>query len=127
MEQNVSVARTGYTGEDGVEVFFRAKDAAKFWNAVLEKGKAVWNQTVRPRRARHLATRNAVIRSTAPIFRLNEIRSKPASVFCRSNEAKFHWPRSFVEDERKRLARKARCVSNEGKRSAAAAALFGFR
>src|SRR5436853_3789493 len=30
---NVSVARTGYTGEDGVEVFFRAQDAAEFWNA----------------------------------------------------------------------------------------------
>ena len=36
---NVSVARTGYTGEDGIEVFFRASDALKFWNAVLEKGK----------------------------------------------------------------------------------------
>ena len=36
----VSVARTGYTGEDGVEVFFRAQDAAEFWNAALEKGKA---------------------------------------------------------------------------------------
>jgi aminomethyltransferase len=35
----VSVARTGYTGEDGIEVFFRASDAAKFWNAALEKGK----------------------------------------------------------------------------------------
>jgi aminomethyltransferase len=35
---NVSVARTGYTGEDGVEVFFRAQDAAAFWNAALEKG-----------------------------------------------------------------------------------------
>ena len=35
----VSVARTGYTGEDGMEVFFRATDAVKFWNAVLEKGK----------------------------------------------------------------------------------------
>ena len=35
---NVSVARTGYTGEDGVEVFFRASDATKFWNAALEKG-----------------------------------------------------------------------------------------
>ena len=34
----VSVARTGYTGEDGVEVFFHTKDAVKFWNAVLEKG-----------------------------------------------------------------------------------------
>jgi aminomethyltransferase len=35
----VSVARTGYTGEDGIEVFFRAADAVKFWNAALEKGK----------------------------------------------------------------------------------------
>ena len=33
------MARTGYTGEDGVEVFFRAGDAAKLWNLVLEKGK----------------------------------------------------------------------------------------
>lgn len=35
----VSIARTGYTGEDGVEVFFRASDAVKFWNLVLEKGR----------------------------------------------------------------------------------------
>jgi aminomethyltransferase len=34
----LSIARTGYTGEDGVEIFFSAKDAARFWNAVLEKG-----------------------------------------------------------------------------------------
>src|SRR5207253_1211777 len=34
-----SMARTGYTGEDGVEVFFRKSDAIKFWNLVLEKGK----------------------------------------------------------------------------------------
>ena len=35
----VSVARTGYTGEDGIEVFFSANDAEKFWSAVLERGK----------------------------------------------------------------------------------------
>jgi glycine cleavage system T protein (aminomethyltransferase) len=35
---NVSVARTGYTGEDGIEVFFPANDAVKFWRAVLERG-----------------------------------------------------------------------------------------
>jgi aminomethyltransferase len=35
----VLVARTGYTGEDGIEVFFHVKDAVKFWNAALEKGK----------------------------------------------------------------------------------------
>src|SRR5437773_2167238 len=36
---SVSIARTGYTGEDGIEVFFSAKDAVNFWNTVLEKGK----------------------------------------------------------------------------------------
>jgi aminomethyltransferase len=34
----LSIARTGYTGEDGVEVFFPAADAVRFWNLVLEKG-----------------------------------------------------------------------------------------
>ncbi len=37
----LTIARTGYTGEDGVEVFFAAKDAATIWQAVLEKGKAL--------------------------------------------------------------------------------------
>jgi aminomethyltransferase len=35
----LTIARTGYTGEDGVEVFFPAKDAGKIWNDLLEKGK----------------------------------------------------------------------------------------
>src|SRR6266550_1175179 len=36
---SVSVARTGYTGEDGIEVFFPANDAVKFWSAALEQGR----------------------------------------------------------------------------------------
>jgi aminomethyltransferase len=40
-KRTVSVARTGYTGEDGIEVFFRSDDAVKFWNAALEKGKSL--------------------------------------------------------------------------------------
>ena len=37
----LEIGRTGYTGEDGVEVFFPAKDAALIWNEVLAKGKAL--------------------------------------------------------------------------------------
>ena len=37
---HLAIARTGYTGEDGVEVFVRAQDAAQLWNVVLEKGQA---------------------------------------------------------------------------------------
>ncbi len=35
----LTIARTGYTGEDGVEVFFPATEAARVWNDILEKGK----------------------------------------------------------------------------------------
>jgi aminomethyltransferase len=35
----LTIGRTGYTGEDGVEVFFPANEAPKTWNEVLEKGK----------------------------------------------------------------------------------------
>ena len=38
---NLSIARTGYTGEDGVEVFFPAEAAAKVWTDVLAKGEAL--------------------------------------------------------------------------------------
>ncbi|MFN2509020.1 MAG: glycine cleavage system aminomethyltransferase GcvT [Chthoniobacterales bacterium] len=37
----LAVARTGYTGEDGVEVFFPAEHAVLVWNTVLEKGKSL--------------------------------------------------------------------------------------
>jgi aminomethyltransferase len=33
------IARTGYTGEDGIEVFFAAEAAPRVWNEILEKGK----------------------------------------------------------------------------------------
>lgn len=38
---NLSIARTGYTGEDGVEVFFPASDAATVWDEVLAKGQSL--------------------------------------------------------------------------------------
>ncbi len=38
---SLTIARTGYTGEDGVEVFFPAKDATMVWNVLFEKGKAL--------------------------------------------------------------------------------------
>ncbi|HEY9722536.1 MAG TPA: glycine cleavage system aminomethyltransferase GcvT [Oscillatoriaceae cyanobacterium] len=36
---SVRVARTGYTGEDGFEIFSRAEDATSLWNTLLEAGK----------------------------------------------------------------------------------------
>ena len=76
---NVSVARTGYTGEDGIEVFFRANDAVKFWSAALEQRQAVRNQAVRPGRARHVAAGNVLPTQRFRSLARNVIRSRRGS------------------------------------------------
>ena len=40
------VARTGYTGEDGVEIFCSAEDAPELWDAILEAGKPAGIQPI---------------------------------------------------------------------------------
>ncbi|MFL6583947.1 MAG: glycine cleavage system aminomethyltransferase GcvT [Chthoniobacterales bacterium] len=37
----LAIARTGYTGEDGVEIFFPAKYAPAIWTSLLDKGKTL--------------------------------------------------------------------------------------
>jgi aminomethyltransferase len=39
LSEKALIARTGYTGEDGFEIFYPAKSAVKLWNALLEAGK----------------------------------------------------------------------------------------
>jgi aminomethyltransferase len=41
MGLGVSIARTGYTGEDGVEIVVAQDDAAPLWRGLLEKGKSL--------------------------------------------------------------------------------------
>jgi glycine cleavage system T protein len=37
---NCMVGRTGYTGEDGVELYCKSTEAEKLWNSILEKAQA---------------------------------------------------------------------------------------
>lgn len=37
---SVTIARTGYTGEDGVEIFCQTEDAAHIWNILLSAGES---------------------------------------------------------------------------------------
>lgn len=37
---SLQIARTGYTGEDGFEIFFPASDAVRLWKHLLEKGQS---------------------------------------------------------------------------------------
>ena len=38
--QGVLISRTGYTGADGIEIYFKPTQAIKIWNAVMEAGKS---------------------------------------------------------------------------------------
>src|SRR6266516_4444891 len=49
------ISRTGYTGEDGFELYARAADMETLWHALVGAGRAV-----RPRRARHSAARGGI-------------------------------------------------------------------
>ena len=54
------VARTGYTGEDGFEIFVAPADAADaLWRRLIEAGPAAGPRARRPRRPRHAAPRGA--------------------------------------------------------------------
>ena len=54
------VGRTGYTGEDGFELFCEATDAPHLWRMLLGSGRAVRHQAVRTGRARHTTTGNVL-------------------------------------------------------------------
>ncbi len=48
--QNTLIARTGYTGEDGFEIYVPADEAtsARVWNEVMEAGQGIRHRAVRP-------------------------------------------------------------------------------
>ena len=60
-----AVARTGYTGEDGFELFVDDGAAGELWDALLDAGRDADGVAGRPRRARHAPPRGRACRSTA--------------------------------------------------------------
>ena len=120
---SVSVARTGYTGEDGIEVFFPANDAVKFWSAVLEQGKPLG---IKPC---GLGARDTL--RLEMCYPLNGSDLSPGTkpdrggtrILRRSSQTRLRRSRCVAEDKRIRPTRKAGAVPDEGERSAAAAAL----
>ena len=53
-----TISRTGYTGEDGFEIFVPPQAADRVWLALLRVGQAGRRHPVRSRRARHAAPRS---------------------------------------------------------------------
>ncbi len=56
-----TVARTGYTGEDGVEIFCAWSDAKALWDQLIEVGRPARPQAGGSRRAGHVAARSAPV------------------------------------------------------------------
>src|SRR6266567_406339 len=82
---------------------------------------------MRARRTRYIASGDVLsAQRFGFVARTESDRGRPRFL-CRSNKAKLYRPRRFAANETKRPARKARSVSDEGERTAAAAALFRFR
>ena len=124
---SVSVARTGYTGEDGIEVFFPANDAVKFWRAALEQGKPLGIMPC------GLGARDTL--RLEMCYPLNGSDLSPErnpleaglGFFVDLAKPNFIGRDALLKTKEYRPSRKAGAVPNEGKRTAAAAALLVLR
>ena len=74
-----TVSRTGYTGEDGFEIFVPPQSADRVWQAMLEAGQPAERDPVRPRRARHAAARGGDAPARQRHRRDDDARSKRIS------------------------------------------------
>ena len=74
----VMVNRTGYTGEQGVELLCMAEDAAALWDAVARARR----DAVRARRARHAAARGLLPAARQRHRARTRTRSRPGSAGC---------------------------------------------
>ena len=54
------VSRTGYTGEDGFELYIKPEGSEKVWSGLLQAGKEGRDSALRPRREGHLAARDGL-------------------------------------------------------------------
>ena len=52
------IARTGYTGEDGFEIYFDPEHSEKLWNDLMDAGESARHDSLRPGRAQHAAPRS---------------------------------------------------------------------
>ena len=75
----VTISRTGYTGEDGFEVFVPPASAERVWDAILARRQAGRRRARRPRRARHAAPRGGDAALRQRHRRDDDRRSRPTS------------------------------------------------
>ena len=99
-----TVSRTGYTGEDGFEIFVPPQSADRVWQAILEAGQAAGVDPVRPRRARHAAPRSGDAPLRQRHRRDDDRRSKPTWLDRRLEEGRLHRRRRAARAEGRRAS-----------------------
>ena len=64
------IAHTGYTGEDGFEIYVAPREAARIWREVLRGGRRIRDQAVRLGRAQYAApgSQDGAVRARAYRF-----------------------------------------------------------
>ena len=106
--KNILIARTGYTAEDGFEIYVPADEAtsAMVWNKVLASGKGVRCGSLRPRSAQYFAAGRQAAALRARDFGYHQCVGSWARSFLQDGEAGIHRPRRAGESEGRRPARK---------------------
>ena len=99
--KNTLIARTGYTGEDGFEIYIPSDEAtsARVWNEILRSRQGIRSGPLRSRRPQHAASRSQAAALRPRDFRHHQrVGSRPRS-FLQDGEAGLHRPRISRESE----------------------------
>ena len=101
------IARTGYTGEDGFEIYFAPEHSEKIWNRFLDAGSAGGRNSLRPGRAQYAAHWKPACASTAMKSTRRRRPGKPASAWiCKPEKGEFLGREILVQQKQRGLERK---------------------
>ena len=102
--KNILIARTGYTAEDGFEIYVPADEAtsAMVWNKVLEAGKEFGAIPCGLGRSQYSAARRRPVALRTRNFGYDQCVGSWARPFLQNGEAGLHRPRSAGDSEVRR-------------------------
>ena len=91
--KNTLIARTGYTAEDGFEIYVPADEAvsARVWDAVLSRGQGIWRASLRAGGAQYTAAGRGAVALWARDFRYHQCVGSGAGPVLQDGEGGVHW------------------------------------
>ena len=108
------ISRTGYTGEDGFEVYAAPDKAERLWEKMLDAGRYGTPEGVtarRARRAQHPAARSRRWRSTATRSRRDDAARSQPRLDHQTEQGRLHRARGARAARRRRASRRRSSAS----------------